>query len=133
MTQITTSKEFVVPLENKPGTLGDIANALGKANVNITGFLVESQGEFGVFRFTTNEPTKTESWLKQSSRPYRANEVLVAAIANTPGELGRIASTLAKSGVNIQATYPSSTLTGSNVGVTIAVSDLPTARKILGQ
>lgn len=125
----TTQKEYVVPLENKPGTLAEITTALGKANVNVIGYLLESQGDFGVFRFTTNEPQKTESWLKQANRPYRTNDVITIPLSNNPGELGRIATTLSKSGVNVLGSYP--TTIGNGVGLTFAVNDIATARKVL--
>jgi hypothetical protein len=86
MTNPTTNREFVVPLENKPGTLADVATSLGKANINIQGYLLEAQGDFGVFRFITNEPAKTEGWLKQTNRPYRANDVIVTPVATKPLE-----------------------------------------------
>ena len=125
----TTQKEYVIPLENRPGTLTEVTSALGKANVNILGYLLEAQGDFGVFRFTTNEPGKTESWLKSTNRPYRANDVITVPVPNNPGELGRITSTLAKSGVNVLGSYPSSI--NNQIGLTFAVNDIATAKKVL--
>lgn len=125
----TTQREFVIPLENKPGTLADVASALGKSNVNVLGYLLEAQGDFGVFRFFTSDPVKAETWLKESRRPYRSNEIIVAPVPNTPGELGRIATALSKSGVNITASYPS-TVNGG-VGIAFAVDNVSAAKKII--
>lgn len=124
-----TSREFVMPLENRPGTLAEIATALGKANVNIVGFLLEAQGDYGIVRVVTNDAGKTESWLKSSGRPYRANDVITINVQDKPGELGRIASTLAKSGVNVTAAYPTSGPKG--IGITFAVDDVGSAKKAL--
>lgn len=124
-----TQKEFVLALENRPGTIAEVATALGKANINIVGFLMEAQGEFGVARIVTNDATKTESWLKQANRQYRAHEIITVPIKDQPGELGRLTSALAKSGVNVTAAYP--TATPSGIGITFAVDDLNTARKVL--
>jgi hypothetical protein len=124
----TTNKEFVVPLENKPGTIAEVATALGGAHINIVAYLVEAQGEFGILRVVTNNPSQTETWLKSTNRAFRSNEVIVTPVkANVPGELGRIATTLAKSGVNITASYP--TETG---GLVFAVDNVASARKALG-
>jgi hypothetical protein len=130
MPTTATQKEFVIPLENKPGALAEVTTALGKANVNVLGYSLGAQGEFGVFRFTTSDPAKTEGWLKQSSRAYRASDVLTVNAPNNPGELGRIAAMLAKSGVNINASYPASV--GTNVGILLAVNDITAAKKVLG-
>ena len=127
----TIAKEFVIPLENRPGTLAEVATALGKANVNILGFLLEAQGDFGVARIVTSDPAKTEGWLKQTSRAYRANDVVTVPAQNAPGELGRITSKLAASGVNVNAAYPSATA-ANQVGLTFAVDDVAGAKKALG-
>ena len=131
-TNPTTQREFVIPLENRPGTVAEVATALGKANINILGFLLEAQGDFGVARIITSDPAKTEGWLKQTARPYRTNDVITVNVPNNPGELGRITTKLAASGVNINAAY-STTAIGSNTpGITLAVSDINSARKALG-
>jgi hypothetical protein len=127
----TTTKEFVIPLENKPGTVAEVATALGKANINIIGVLVEAQGDYGVARIITSDPTKTEGWLRSTNRPFRTNDVITVNVANTPGELGRIAAKLAASGVNINAAYASTVTSGNNVGLTLAVSDVAGAQKVL--
>lgn len=128
----TTQREFVIPLENRPGTLAEVTSALGKANINITGFLCESQGDFGVFRFIPSDPSKTEGWLKETRRPYRSNEVLVAPIPNHAGELGRVTTNLSKSGVNVLSAYPCTTPNVPNgYGIAFCVDNVPSAKKIL--
>ena len=123
---VTTQKEFVIPLENKPGTLAEVASSLGKANVNIVGFLVQAQGEYGIIRLITNDPLKTESWLRQTNRMFHVNEVVWTPAKPQPGELGRIATTLTKSGINVTASYPT-----ENGGIAFCVNDVPGARKVL--
>lgn len=125
----TTQREFVIPLENKPGTLAEVATALGKANINIQGYLLEAQGDFGVYRFIPSDPSKTEGWLKQSNRPYRTNEVITVPVMDKPGELGRLCTNLSKSGVNVTASYPTNTPNG--IGIAFCVNDVQSARKSL--
>lgn len=129
MTNVITNREFVIVLENKPGTVAEVATALGKANINIQGYLVNATGEFGTIRIVTSDPTKTESWLKSTNRVYQSHDVVTVPIQNKPGELGTFASTLAKSGVNIQASY--ATAVPNGIGLTFAVNDLNSARKVL--
>lgn len=127
----TTQREFVIPLENKPGTLAEVTASLGKANINVSAYLLEAQGDFGVFRFVTSDATKTETWLKSVNRPFRVNDVVTVAVPDKPGELGRIAQKLSGSGVNILASYPvASGPTGTQLA--FAVDDVAAARKILG-
>lgn len=123
----TTQKEFVIPLENKPGTLAEVATSLGKANINIIGYLVQAQGEYGIVRLITSDPAKTEGWLKQTNHAYRTNEVVWTPVKPQPGELGRITTQLSNSGVNITATYPT-----ENGGLAFCVDNVQSARKVLG-
>lgn len=126
----TTTKEFIIALENKPGTLTEVATALGKANINITGFQLQAQGDFGQFRFLTNDPTKTEGWLRSTRHAFRVRDIVTVPVENRPGELGRITQRLAASGVNVEAVYPNTPATGS--GVAIVVDSVPNAVKALG-
>ena len=122
-------KEFVVSIENRPGTLADIANALGKANVNILGFELQAQGDFGQFRFTTDEVAKAETTLKNSHVHYRGTEIVTVTAPNNPGELGRLAARIANSGVNIEAAYP---IFGNDAPqIAFRVDDVPSAVKAL--
>lgn len=128
---MTRVKEFVIALENKPGTLAEVAGALGKANVNITGFVLQAQGDFGQFRFTSSDPAKTEGWLKGTKHSFRVRDAVTAKSENKPGELGRLAQKLAASGVNIEATYhviPQ----GTESEVLFSVNDVAAAEKALG-
>ena len=90
---------------------------------------MNATGEFGTIRLVTNDANKTESWLKSSGRAYQAHEVVTIPLPDKPGELGRVATNLAKSGVNINASYPTVTPTG--LGLTFATDDYTTAKKIL--
>ncbi|MBI4392537.1 MAG: ACT domain-containing protein [Euryarchaeota archaeon] len=126
------TREFVITLENKPGTLATVAKALGSANINILGFALQPQGEFGTFRFVTNEETKTEGWLKTSGHRYRANECVTTRVRNTPGELGRICDNLSRSGVNVEACYPLAPPSPSETELCFTVDDVNSAKKVLG-
>jgi hypothetical protein len=129
MTQPTTTKEFIMVLENKPGTLAEIGTALGKANVHITGFDMQSQQDFGTLRFATSEPAKTEQWLKGTRYTYRVRDLVTVPAEDRPGELGRIAQILGASGININAAYRVSENGSARIG--FAVDDIPSAVKAL--
>lgn len=102
-------------------------SSLGKANINIIGYLVQAQGEYGIVRLITSDPAKTEGWLRQTNRMHHVNDVVWTPVKPQPGELGRIAATLSKSSVNITATYPT-----ENGGLAFCVDNVPSARKALG-
>ncbi|MBI4394332.1 MAG: hypothetical protein HY556_11155 [Euryarchaeota archaeon] len=131
----TMSSEFVISFENKPGTLAPVAKALGSANINIIGFSIQPQGEFGTFRFvtTTGDVTKTENWLKNANRAYRVNELVTVRTRGVPGVLGRLCESLSASGVNVEACYQLASQTPGDIEIAFHVDDVPSARKILAQ
>lgn len=99
------TKEFIVALENKPGTLADVAKILADANVNILGVDLRALGEFGTARFITSDPTKTEQTLRTKGLKFTTTEVVTAKVPNKVGQLAEVTQKLAKAGINIEAAY----------------------------
>ena len=125
------TREFVINLENRPGTLAEVTRALGGANINIVGFCLQTNDENGTFRFVTNDEPKTENWLKSKGHKYKANEIITTRVKNSPGELGLLCESLSKSGVNIEACYPLAGHGPSDTELAFCVDDAQSARKVL--
>ena len=52
---------FTVELEDKPGSLARVANALGEAGVNITGIVGVAEDTEGALMLTTSDADKTRA------------------------------------------------------------------------
>ena len=52
---------FTVQLEDKPGSLARVAEALGKAGVNITGIVGVAEDTDGALMLTTSDAEKTRA------------------------------------------------------------------------
>jgi hypothetical protein len=124
-------KDLTVSVEDRPGTLAEIGEALGKADVNIegmAGFGVEGRG---VIHVLVADVAKARAALEGAGIKVEGeSDALVAdmtADADRPGALGEIARRIADAGVNIQVSY----LATRNRGV-IVTSDNEKARKALG-
>ena len=50
---------FTVQVEDKPGSLARVANALGEAGVNITGIVGVAEDTDGALMLTTSDPAAT--------------------------------------------------------------------------
>ncbi|HVL86517.1 MAG TPA: ACT domain-containing protein [Candidatus Thermoplasmatota archaeon] len=130
------TKEFVVSLQNRPGSLAEFCAGLARANVNITGMACVPGAEFGTFRFTvtpTSAPT-AEAWLRTKNIPFVTRDVLTRSVPNTPGALATICRELFDSGVNIDSMYG---FAGERPGeVELCIEPSPehfaTAKKVLG-
>ncbi|MGQ0662672.1 MAG: ACT domain-containing protein [Pseudomonadota bacterium] len=97
--------EIVVPLENKPGTLAKVAEALGRAGVNVQ-LASHAVGARGAARLVADDPSKALAALKAARiKVKQSKEVLEATVPDVPGSLGALARKLAKARVNIEAFY----------------------------
>ena len=74
-------KELTVWLENKPGTLAVMAEALGKAKINILAFMTdEAEGQSRV-RLVADSPAKAGKTVTGLSLRFSEEEVGASAIS----------------------------------------------------
>jgi hypothetical protein len=87
-------KELTVWMENKPGTLAAMAQALGKARVNILAFMTdEAKGQSRV-RLVTDNPAKAGKAVTGLNLRFSEEEVVSVIVANKPGTLAETAGKL---------------------------------------
>ena len=128
------TKEFTIRLEDRPGTLGRLCQALAEQNVNILAYqqFSHEKGK-GSVRLVVDNPDKTRTTLDQQRHDYTETEVAKVTLANRPGELARIASRLGEEGININYGY-SGAEAGANASFLIlGVADASKALKLLEQ
>lgn len=126
------TKEFTIRLEDRPGTLGKLCQALAEQNVNIVAFqqFPHEKGK-GSVRLVVDNPDKTRTTLGQQRHDYTETEVAKVTLANRPGELARIASLLGEEGININYGY-SGAEPGANASFLIlGVAEVGKATKLL--
>jgi hypothetical protein len=61
---------FTVQLEDRPGSLARVANALGEAGVNITGIVGVAEDTDGALMLTTSDPAKTRAAFEALHLPF---------------------------------------------------------------
>ena len=80
-------KDVKVRLKNKPGTLADLGEALGKDDVNIEGLCGPCERE-GIARILVNDVVSARSVLtKAGIEVIEESDVLVLDVEDKPGEL----------------------------------------------
>ena len=121
---------FLVDLQNKPGSLATLAEALGKQGINITGITGASCGDSGRAAITTADDVATRSCLQNLKASFNEYEVTEASLANKPGSFGMAARRLADAGVNIEAVFPTG-MSGNDVTVGFVTNNPVKARDIL--
>jgi hypothetical protein len=125
------AKDLTVSLEDRPGALADLGEALGNAGVNIEGICGLGVEGRGIIQVLVEDAAAARKALEGAGIKVEGEaDPMVAEIsgsADTPGELGRMARAIANAGVNIQAMY----LATHDRGV-IVTTDNAKALKALG-
>ncbi len=99
-------KDLTVMLEDRPGTLASLGEALGKAGVNIEGLCgVPSEGKGAIHILVEDAAAARKAIEAAGIHVHEERDVLVVTLEDRPGELGRICRKIAQAGVNINLTY----------------------------
>ena len=100
-------KDLTIALENRPGALAAMGEALGRAGVSIEGggaFVVNGEG-WRIF-FSMMERRRAQHSEAAGIRVLAEREVLVQRLKqDEPGQLGKITRLMAEAGVNIETLY----------------------------
>jgi len=100
------AKDLTVLLEDRPGTLADMGEALGKADINIDGLCgYPSEGKGLIHILVENADGARRALEGAGIHLQGERDVLVLDLEDRPGELGRICRKIANAGVNIDLFY----------------------------
>ena len=100
-------KDLTIALENRPGALAEMGEALGRAGVSIEGGGAYVVNGVGVAHFLFNDGAAARAALEAAGiRVLGEREVLVQCLnQGEPGQLGKITRLMAEAGVNIEILY----------------------------
>jgi hypothetical protein len=118
--------EFSVWLEDHPGTLADLAEAMAKNAVNIVAIHATPCPGKGITQFVTNHPDAAMEALSDIGLDYTTREVLLLTLSNEPGKLAQLARALATAAININSLYI--TMNGQ---IVLDVSDIRKAQETM--
>ncbi len=118
--------EFTVVLQDKPGSLAELTEALAQNAVNIMAIHATPCPREGYVQFITSNPDATMQALRDVDLDYTVQNVLLVALPNEPGSLARVSRALGNSGININALYIT-----MERQVVLDVSDLRKAQEIV--
>jgi hypothetical protein len=125
------SKELIIQMEDRPGTLAKCCKTLADHNVNILAFLSgPGEGKNSVVRMVVDNPTGAKKALDGERLSYTENDVAQVRLPNRPGELRRAASQLGEANINIEHAYSGLDSTDSPV-VFLGVKDVNKAVAVL--
>jgi hypothetical protein len=117
------AKDLKVKLENRPGALADLGEALGKAGVNIEGMCGPCEGD-EIIHVLVDDAKGAKAALKEAGiEVLGKNKVLILDVKDEPGVLGGVCRRLSDAGVNIEFFY-----VATNTRIVLGVDDLEKAK-----
>jgi hypothetical protein len=125
------TKQLAIFLDNRPGTLARLADALAKAKINIYAITTSDTVDHSVIRMVVNDYRRAIHVFEEHGTLVVEDDVLLIDGSNKPGELARIAHRLAEAKINIEYCY-SATPPDAKKGLMIMrVSNPAKALKVL--
>jgi len=125
------AKDILVSLEDRPGTLADLGEALGKAGINIEGLCAMTSEGTGYIHFLVEDSAGARRALEGAGIKVEGEtDVIVGDIpggeADTPGVMGAMARKVAEAGINVTLVY-----LATNNRVVVGTSDNAKAQQAI--
>ncbi|MDP2646501.1 MAG: amino acid-binding protein [Desulfobacterales bacterium] len=98
-------KQISISIENAPGRLYEVAQALGEAGINLRALSLVDTGLFGQLRLLVSDIATTRRILMKLQMPARIDDVVAAEIDDKPGSLADMLKVLMDGHVNVNYTY----------------------------
>jgi hypothetical protein len=99
------TKDLTINLADRPGTLAELGEAMGKAGVNIEGVCVPGEGKSAVHILVEDVVAARRSLEAAKIQVQGESDVLMLTLEDKPGELGKLCRKIANAGVNINLCY----------------------------
>ncbi len=118
-------------LDNKPGALARVCEALATAKVNIHAFTTSDTVDHSVVRMVVSDPRRALQLFEEYGALVVENEVLLIRGDNKPGSLAAIARALSDADVNIEYAYCATSPGAKNGLLVLRTSNPKKALKVL--
>jgi hypothetical protein len=122
-------QQLAVFLENKPGALASVCDALAGARINIYGLTVSDTTDHAVVRMVVSNTEQALTIFEAHGTLVVESDVLMIQNDNKPGSLSRVANALSAKRINIDYGYLASMPSAKKGLLILRVTD---ARRALG-
>jgi len=129
--KLQIAKQLAVFLDNRPGTLGRLCEALAGAKINIFAISSSDTVDHIVFRMVVNDAAQAKRLLEERGTLVVSTDVLMIDGDNKPGSLAEIANKLGAAKINIEYAYSATHPTAQKGLLILRVSDPKKALKVL--
>ncbi len=127
--QLTT--QLALFLENRPGMLARVCDALAEAKINIYALSTSDTVDHSVIRMVVSDTRKALLLFEERGTLVVESDVLMMEADNKPGSLAKLSHKLANAKINIEYCYCATEPESKNGLLILRVSDAKKALKVL--
>jgi hypothetical protein len=125
------TQQLALFLENRPGTLARVCDALSKEKINIYALSTSDTVDHSVLRMVVSDSRKALLLFEEHGTLVVEDDVLMIDGDNKPGSLAKLAHKLADAKVNIEYAYCATSPNAKKGLLILRVSDAKKALKVL--
>lgn len=128
---VQLSKQYSVFLENRVGALAELCQLISEKAINLHAICAIDTIEEAVLRIVPEKGPEAADILKKAGFRVIEADVILIELDNVPGATGRVASQLAKAGINIDYVYASAHAKCAKAWLVLRVHQIQEALNIL--
>ena len=125
------AQQLSIFIENKPGTLARVCDALAAEKINIYALSVSDTVDHAVIRLVLSDPRRALRIFEEYGTLVVARDVIMIDGTNKPGSLAAIARRLAEHRINIEYAYCATAPESKKGLLILRVNDVKRALKVL--
>ena len=125
------TKQLAIFLDNRPGTLARVADALAEAKINVFAITTSDTVDHSVIRLVVSDYRRALHVFEEHGTLVVEDDVLMFEGTNKPGEMARIAHKLADAKINIEYCYSATPPAAKQGLLILRVSNPAKALKVL--
>lgn len=125
------AKQISAWVQDRPGMLGQVADALGEKRISIRAFMAAALDGKGFVRVVVDRPAAAKKVFAAHGWKTTEDEVLEVTVDDRPGALGAVADRLGAAGINILYAYVGTAPARNKVNLYVAVPDTRAAARAL--
>lgn len=129
---ISIQPQFALFLDNRPGALAKICEALAHAKINLLALSILDTVDHAIVRLVTDRPKETEQLLVRLHPVAQRRDVVMLELPNVAGSLAQVAERLSRAGINLEYAYCTATAGQASGALVLRTNDLEATIDALG-
>ena len=126
-----TIRQVSVFIENKPGTMVKITDALGEGGIDVRAASLADTQDFGILRLIVDDTDKARRILANIGCVTSVADVIAAEVPDEPGAMTAMLQKVSLTGLNIEYMYAFVSLKNHKVYIVLRIKDTAKAVEIL--